>query len=129
MRENQRDSLLDHIFSNEENMIENIKYLPSLGKSDHLILQFDLVTHVDRFTRPNKRDELQVLSTKYKYDIIIITEFLPKNRDKANVAELEFIINRHKLFHTDMNQENVRGTLIYKKNDTHFIELNLPRYH
>ena len=52
VRENQRDSLLDHIFSNEENMIENIKYLPSLGKSDHLILLFDLVTYVDRFTRP-----------------------------------------------------------------------------
>ena len=52
MRENQRDSLLDLIFSNEENMIENIKHLPSLGKIDHLILQFGLVTHVDRFTQP-----------------------------------------------------------------------------
>ena len=41
----------------------------------------------------NKRDELQVLITKYKYDIIIITEFLPKNRDKTNIAEVEFIMN------------------------------------
>ena len=63
------------------------------------------------------------------YDIIIITEFLPKNRDKANLAEVEFIINGYKLLHTDMNQENVRGTLIYVKNYIHSFELNLPRYH
>ena len=76
----------------------------------------------------NKRDELQVLITKYKYDIIIITEFLPKNRDKTNTAEVEFIINGYKLFHTDMHQEKMRGTLIYIKNNIHSIELNLPRY-
>ena len=81
----------------------------------------------------NKRDEIHVLSTKNMcinlYDIIIITEFLPKNRDKANLAEVEFIINGYKLLHTDMNQENVRGTLIYVKNYIHSFELNLPRYH
>ena len=76
----------------------------------------------------NKRDELQVLITKYKYGIIIITEFLPKNRDKTNTAEVEFIINGYKLFHTDMHQEKMRGTLLYIKNDIHSIELNLPRY-
>ena len=55
MRENQRDSLLDLVFSNEENMIENIKHSPSLGKSDHFILQFDQVTYVDRFTQQIER--------------------------------------------------------------------------
>ena len=32
------------------------------------------------------------------------------------------------MFHTDMHQEKMRGTLIYIKNDIHSIELNLPRY-
>ena len=39
-RENQEPSLLDLNFTNEENMIENKDYLPSLGKSDHLVLMF-----------------------------------------------------------------------------------------
>ena len=48
-RENQQDSLLDLILTNEENMIDNIRYLPPLGKSDHLVIQFSLITYINRF--------------------------------------------------------------------------------
>ena len=39
-------SLLDLVITNEEGMISNLNYLPPLGKSDHLCLQFsfNLVT-------------------------------------------------------------------------------------
>jgi len=30
--------LLDLVFTNNENMIENLKYLPGLGSSDHLCI-------------------------------------------------------------------------------------------
>ena len=37
-RDGQEPSILGLIFTNEENMIETIEYLPSLGRSDHLVL-------------------------------------------------------------------------------------------
>ena len=49
MRDNQQDSILDLILTNEENMIDNIKYLPPLGKSDHVTIQFSLITYINRF--------------------------------------------------------------------------------
>ena len=33
-------SLLDLVFTNEENMIESVNHMPGLGKSDHLQLEF-----------------------------------------------------------------------------------------
>ena len=33
-------------------MIESIKYLPPLGKSDHLIKHFNLITYANRFQNP-----------------------------------------------------------------------------
>ena len=38
-------SVLDLIFSNEENMVEKVNFLSSLGKSDHLVLTFNLVCY------------------------------------------------------------------------------------
>ena len=40
-RGKQEPSVLDLVFTNEENMIDNISYPPGLGKSDHLVLYFD----------------------------------------------------------------------------------------
>ena len=30
-------------------MVDNIRYLPPLGKSDHLVIQFSLITYINRF--------------------------------------------------------------------------------
>ncbi len=40
-RRNNEPSLLDLILTNEENMIENIKYKSPLGASDHIVLSFN----------------------------------------------------------------------------------------
>ena len=43
MREHENDSLLDLILTNEENMVEDLQYLPPSRKSDHLVLDFNLI--------------------------------------------------------------------------------------
>ena len=40
-RQGQEQSILDLIFKNEENMMETIEYLPTLRRSDHLVLSFN----------------------------------------------------------------------------------------
>jgi len=37
-------NLLDLVFTDDENMIENLTYLPGLGNSDHLCISYDLIT-------------------------------------------------------------------------------------
>ena len=37
--------MLDIILTNEEGLLHNLAYLPPLGNSDHLVLQFDLVCY------------------------------------------------------------------------------------
>ena len=39
---------LDLVFTNEENMLNNISYLPSLGKSDHLSLSFKFICYTQQ---------------------------------------------------------------------------------
>ena len=41
-RHGQSPSTLDLILTNEEGMVQNLQYLPDLGRSDHVALQFDL---------------------------------------------------------------------------------------
>lgn len=45
-RDNQNDSFLDLIFTNEELMIDSLEYLSSLGASDHLVLLFNYVCYI-----------------------------------------------------------------------------------
>ena len=37
-------NLLDLVFTDDENMIENLTYLPGLGTSDHLCIPYNLIT-------------------------------------------------------------------------------------
>ena len=56
-RADQESSTLDLIFTNVEHMINNISYLPSLGKSDHLVLIFKFFCYTEQqissFTKLN----------------------------------------------------------------------------
>lgn len=61
--------LLDLVFTNEENMIDEINYLPGLGKSDHLILQFNLECYTTNNTSSKRKynyfkADYEVLSAK-----------------------------------------------------------------
>ena len=40
-------ALLDLVFRNEEDMITNMLYLPPLGNSDHICIQFDLLCYLE----------------------------------------------------------------------------------
>ena len=53
-------SLIDLVFTNEENMISNLKHLSPLGSSDHCVLRFDCIC----YTQISKSD----LKSKYNYD-------------------------------------------------------------
>ena len=53
IRQGDSPSLLDLVLTNEENM--NLMYLPPLGNSDHICIQFDLL----RYLEPKKTDNLK----------------------------------------------------------------------
>ena len=54
-RENEESSLLDLVLTNEENMINNIQFLPSLGKSDHITLLFDFNCYIESVQSSTKK--------------------------------------------------------------------------
>jgi len=49
-RENQKPSILDYVFTYDENSISNILYAPPLGKSDHSCLRFEYVIEDQKAT-------------------------------------------------------------------------------
>ena len=53
-REGQIPSVLDLILTNEENMVEKIDYLPSLGKSDHVVLGFNFNCFIEKVLSSQK---------------------------------------------------------------------------
>ena len=56
IRESENPSVFDLIFTNEQDMVENeMKYLPPLGKSDLVILEFILKLYTDRMDKPQQR--------------------------------------------------------------------------
>ena len=42
-RHGQRANILDLVFSNEENMVQDVRHLPGLGNSDHVTIHFSVV--------------------------------------------------------------------------------------
>ena len=44
-REGETPHILDLLFTNEEGMVSGLTYLPGLGKSDHIILRFQLICY------------------------------------------------------------------------------------
>ena len=55
IRENQIPSILDLVLTKDENDIENVTILPSLGVSDHVVIKFDfLCSFKEHYTRKAK---------------------------------------------------------------------------
>ena len=50
-RDGQSPSLIDLVITNEEHMIEKISYLPSLGKSDHVVLEIDFNCYTEKVVK------------------------------------------------------------------------------
>ena len=57
-REGQIPSILDLILTNEENMVEKIDYLPSLGKSDYVVLGFNFNCFIEKVLSSQKSTTL-----------------------------------------------------------------------
>ena len=74
VRQGNEPSVLDLIFSNEENMVEKVNFLSSLGKSDHLVLTFNLVC----YTIPDFKSEQKSKLNFFKGDYVSIREELNK---------------------------------------------------
>ena len=55
IREGNIPSVLDLIFTNEENMVETVKYMPPLGKSDHLLLSFNFNCYTADHSEKSRR--------------------------------------------------------------------------
>ena len=53
-REGQTPSILGLILTNRENMVEKIDYLPSLGKSDHVVLSFNFNCFIEKVLSSQK---------------------------------------------------------------------------
>ncbi len=65
-RENDTPSLLDLILTNEENMVDNLGYMPGLGKSDHLILSFDFICYTE--LKKSKLKKIQLFQRKLRWN-------------------------------------------------------------
>ena len=64
-REGSEPSVLDLILTNEEEMITDVLYSPGLGKSDHVVLNFDFICEVELKTRTQKQETLNYNKGKY----------------------------------------------------------------
>ena len=68
--------------------IENVSSLQHAWSANESLM---LYTNADALM--NKRDELETLISINKYDIVVITEVLPKNRISSTISDTEFHIN------------------------------------
>ena len=66
----QGPSLLDCIFTNEGNMVENLHYFSGLGKSDHLVLEFKFICYIT--TNPNLSKKLNFAKGNYQEMIKVL---------------------------------------------------------
>ena len=55
LREGQSPSILDLVFTNEENMVDKINYQPGLGKSDHVVLDFNFNCFIEKNSTTQKK--------------------------------------------------------------------------
>ena len=51
IRQGQEPSILDLLITNEEGMIKDLEYLSPLGKSDHLVINFEFVCYIQQTKR------------------------------------------------------------------------------
>ena len=76
----------------------------------------------------NKRDELETLISINKYDIVVITEVLPKNRISSTISETEFHKKGYRIFNTELSSDKGRGKITYVKTEIKATALNLPNF-
>ena len=64
-RDGQVPSLLDLVMTNEEGMIEDMQFLPGLGKSDHCVIVFDFIAYTPNVETVHSRKQYNFFKGKY----------------------------------------------------------------
>jgi ribonuclease P/MRP protein subunit RPP40 len=93
VRQGQQPSMLDYVFTDEQNMVELINYEVPLGKSDHVCLQWTV-----SLERPNSKEN-QTKLNYWKGNFIEITRELTEIEWKSEFQGLDVEEMFHK-FHT-----------------------------
>ena len=65
-RANNEPSILDLIFSNEEGMVSDIQYNPSVGRSDHLVLSFKFICYTPNTSKNNTHSTYNFFKGDYQ---------------------------------------------------------------
>ena len=65
-RANNEPSILDLIFSNEEGMVSDIQYNPSVGRSDHLVLSFKFNCYTPNTSKNNTHSRYNFFKGDYQ---------------------------------------------------------------
>ena len=130
-RQGQRASILDYIFTDEDNVVDNIQYEVPLGKSDHCCLTW--VITVSKAESNQSSNRLNYWKGDYEAfrtslaEIDWVTEFaaFPDVADKwtylrAKVMDaVEKYVPRRKPFQVKKKNEWVSRTTIKKMRDKH----------
>ena len=96
----------------------------STVNSEHLKVMY---TNVDSFM--NKRDELGALIQNKSYDVIALTEILPKNnKDQFDISSVEWKMDGYDMFISPPNVFTKRGCLMYTKEELNALQLDSKIY-
>lgn len=76
----------------------------------------------------NKREELSTLISIHHYDVIVITETLPKNRENCEIQRVELQLDGYNLFCKDPGNYNGRGVAIYIRDNINASLLEVEQY-
>ena len=85
-----------------------------------------MYTNVDSFM--NKRDELRALIQNKSYDVIALTEILPKNKDQFDISSVEWKMDGYDMFISPPNIFTKRGCLVYTKEGLNALKLDSKIY-
>lgn len=95
-RQNQRSSVLDLVFTNEEGMLDNLDILPGIGASDHCLLSFKLMCYTPYVESGPPRPNF------FKCDYSAVREDLANHIWSVNINEN--VDEMWNLFSDKMNQ-------------------------
>jgi hypothetical protein len=76
----------------------------------------------------NKRDELRALIQNKSYDVLALTEILPKNKDQFDISSVEWKMDGYDMFISPPNVFTKRGCLVYTNEGLNALQLDSKIY-
>ena len=103
VRQGQQPSVLDYIFTDEDNLVNDLQYNTPLGKSDHVVLQWDYLVKVQYKTSTQRKlnywkgdyDEisrgLQAINWQEQFSHASVEQMWTKFKTTVNDLEQQYI--------------------------------------